>query len=516
MESLWLSTTRRSADRFASAPREGVEVDVAIIGGGICGVTSAYLLREAGLKVAVLESRRVACGETGHTTAHLTAIQDADFTTLRRKFGKGGVRRIASAGMDAIDLVERLVRTRRIDCDFERMPAWIYSEHERDLLFLARQARAAREAGLDCEKVDRVPLPFEVAGGVRFEHQARFHPRSYVLALARAVDGDGSHIFERTHVLSVEDGDPCIVRLKDGGFLRARRVISAADAVVVNRFFLQTKLAPHRTYAIAMRLDAELSGLFYDTDDPYHYIRTHPSPEGPLVIVGGEDHRVGEKRETAEAYDRLEAWTKARFGEGEVLYRWSGQVLEPLDGLPYIGRNPFSQNLYVGTGFSGNGMVNGTLAGMVLTDVILGRENPYARMLQARRLKPLASAAAFVVNNHDFPKRLLLDRLPATTRDVAEILPGQGELVGEGGKKVAVYRGEDGTVHRLSPVCPHMGCHVQWNQEATSWDCPCHGSRFEATGEVIHGPATRALSRLDEDEGRYQPLIGADAPGQHG
>ena len=226
---------------------------------------------------------------------------------------------------------------------------------------------------------------------------------------------------------------------------------------------------------------------------------------------------MGEKHDTASCYEKLEAWTKKRFGEGEVLFRWSGQVQEPLDGLPYIGRNPLSKNLFLATGFSGNGMVNGTLAGMVLCDTLLGRENPYARMLEAKRLKPLASAAAFVVNNHDFPKRLLLDRLPALARDVADIPPGQGRLIGEGGKKVAVYRDHDGLVHRLSPVCSHMGCHVQWNGEAESWDCPCHGSRFEAaSGEVLHGPATHALSRLDEDEGRYEQLIGDDQPGQHG
>ncbi len=513
MNPIWLETT---SDRFARPPREGLSVDVAIIGGGIAGVTCAYLLKEAGLKVAVLEARRVGGGETGHTTAHITAIQDADFTTLRRKFGKDGARRIATAGMEAIDFIERVVRARQIDCDFERMPAWIYSEHKRDLLFMKRQVRAAREAGLDCEQVDMVPLPFEVAGGIRFEHQARFHPYRYVLALARTVDGGGSHVFEGAHVHAVEDGNPCLVHLDDGTTVRANRVVSAADAVVLNRFYMQLKLAPMRTYAIGMRLDAELSGLFYDTDDPYHYIRTHPSAEGPILIVGGEDHRVGEKRETQECYAKLEAWTKARFGEGEVLYRWSGQVLEPLDGLPYIGRNPASQNLFLATGFSGNGMVNGTLAGMVLTDVMLGRENPYARMLQARRMKPLASAAAFVVNNQDYPRTLLKDRLPAKHGDIADVPPGEGRLVAQDGKKVAVFRDEDGTVHKLSPVCPHMGCHVQWNGEAKSWDCPCHGSRFEATGEVLHGPATHALSRVDEGEGRYETVIGDDQPGQHG
>ena len=497
MQSLWLA----SSPQTNFPPLSGdLDTDVAIVGGGITGITAAWLLKNAGRRVAIIEARRVAEGETGHTTAHVTALQDLPFPTIAARFGQDGARRIASAGMAAIALIEQHVRTCSLDCDFERLPAYVFTEDPNRLAELDREVKAARRAGLDAERVDAVPLPFETAGGIRFEHQARFHVRHYVLPLASRVHGDGSFVFERTHAIEVNDGSPCVIHT-DRGTIRARQVIAATNAVTVNRLFLQTKIAPYRTYAIALSVGREMGGLFYDTEDPYHYIRTHPTEEGPLLIVGGADHRVGERSDTATCYQELEAWARRRFGPAPVAYRWSGQIQEPVDGLPYVGRNPHSENVYVATGYSGNGMVNGTVAAMVLSDLVLGRENPWAELLSARRIKPLASAKAFVVENADFPKNFVKDRLPAKLPSVEEVRRGEGRVVRAAGRRVAAYRDESGELHALSPVCPHMGCLVHWNEEARSWDCPCHGSRFDAMGAVIHGPATRGLTTLDVAEG---------------
>ena len=409
MRSFWLASSNEK--RFPVLPETGLEVDVAVVGGGIAGVTAALLLKQSGKRVAVLESRQIGCGETGHTTAHVTAIQDMPFRIIQSKFGREGARRIVAAGIQAIELIERQVRAFNIDCDFERLPGYVFTELEPKVEELRREIRAARNAGLDVSFVDEIPLPFEIQGALRIEDQARFHPTRYLARIAQQIPGEGSFVFEHTHVTQVVDGSPCVVKTEHGE-VRAQQVLGATDAVNINRFFLQAKVAPFRSYAIALRVDREFDGLFYDTAEPYHYIRTHPDAEGPLLIVGGADHRVGEERDTEQCYRELEQYVRQRFEAGPVAYRWSGQIEEPLDGLPYIGRNSLSSNVYVATGFSGNGMVNGTIAAMVICDLVLGRENPYAELLAATRLKPLASARHFVSENREYPMRLLKDRLP--------------------------------------------------------------------------------------------------------
>lgn len=513
MTSLWIDTAEPA--RYAALPDGGVDVDVAVIGGGIAGLTTAYLLKRAGKKVAVIEARRILHGETGRTTAFVTALQDVPFRTIASKFGREGARRMASAGMQAIELIEQHVRSLGISCDFERLPAYVYAKERSELAELGVEALAAREAGLDAELVKEVPLPFPVAGAMRVMSQARFHPVKYLMPLAERIVGEGSYIFEDTRAVNVHDGAPCLVETNHGT-VRAGAVVGCTDAVTLNRFFLQTKLAPYRTYAIAARCEAELDGLFFDLADPYHYIRTHPDPEGPLLIVGGEDHRVGNEHETDRHHAELEAFMRAHFEAKEIEYTWSGQIEEPVDGLPYIGRNSLSSNVYVATGFSGNGMVNATIAAMILSDAVLGRESAYGAMLSATRLKPLASAKSFLVENAEFPARMVTDRLPAKARSVDAVERGEGKLVAVKGKKVAVYRDEAGALHTLSAACPHLGCHVQWNVEGKSWDCPCHGSRFDATGEVLHGPSTKGLAAVEvggadeAEEPANQNQTGAD------
>jgi Rieske Fe-S protein len=357
-----------------------------------------------------------------------------------------------------------------------------------------------------------VPLPFRTHGAIRFEDQGRFHPRKLLLPLAAQMAAGGVAIFERSRVVAVADGTPCEVRTQTGR-LHATRVVVVTDSIIQNRVLLQTKLAPYRTYALAAAYPQELPGLFYDTAEPYHYIRTHPGPNGPWLIVGGEDHRVGEGTDTHQRYQRLERFTRRRFVAGEVGYRWSGQVAEPVDGLPYIGQNPLSKHVFLATGFSGNGMVNATLASDLLTQLATGERHRAAELFDPRRITPLASAKSFVEENVDFPAHLLLDRLPTLRRSVDQVPRGEGRIVSVSGRKLAVYRSDEGQVRALSPVCTHMGCHVHWNTEARSWDCPCHGSRFSPDGEVLHGPAVRALKPVELEEERAAEQEGApDSP----
>lgn len=497
-QSVWLSTAPRTS---FPALAGNLTVDVAIVGGGITGITAGLLLAEAGRSVVVVEKGRVGGGETGHTTAHLTELVDARYSDLVNDFGIEGARLVAESSRLAIDQIEAWASTCAPQCGFERLPGFLYTERDSDLEMLHEEVNAARQAGVSCTFTTDVPLPFPARGAVRADGQAQLHSARYLVPLARAIVRAGGRIFEQTTVLSVDDGDPCRVEA-EGGTIAARAVLVAANVPVNNRVAVHTKIAAYRSYAIGMRVNTadRVRGLFWDTDDPYHYTRTHTIGRDHLLIVGGEDHKVGAEDETGEAFLRLDEYTRARFPVHGLAYRWSGQIIEPVDGLPYIGRNPGAGHVYIATGYSGNGMTFGTVAGMMLSDLVLGRQNPYAELFDPRRVKPIASGIDYVRENKDYFVHLAKDRLTNANADadaLSEVPRNEGRIVVIDGRKYAVYRDAHGGVHSLSPVCTHLYCDVVWNPAERSWDCPCHGSRFDPEGRVLNGPAVQSLERVD-------------------
>jgi glycine/D-amino acid oxidase-like deaminating enzyme/nitrite reductase/ring-hydroxylating ferredoxin subunit len=496
-ESVWLATTPGTS--YLSLGRD-LTVDVAIVGGGLTGLVAAWQLTEAGRSVAILEMRRIAGAETGHTTAHLTEEVDTRYKTVTKDFGRKAARLVAASSRDAIAWIERRSEVLGIDCGFERVPGFLYSERESDLDQLREEMEYARGAGVKVSFTRDIPLPFPTAGGLRVERQAQFHPRAFLLPMAERLRARGVGIFESTAVTSVTDGEPCQVETAHG-IVTARDVIVAANVPVNNRVALITKLPAYRTYAIGVRLAGPTPhGLFWDTDDPYHYTRTQQTAEGSVVIIGGEDHKTGTEPDTEARFQALADWAAARLPVERVDYRWSGQIIEPVDGLPYIGLNTASEHVFVATGYSGNGMTFGTLAGLMTSAAILGRPNPFRLLYDATRFTPRASLKDYVVENLDFPKYVLRDRLTnadAERGDPAGIRAGEGRLFVVDGRKYAVCRTSSGELHTLSPVCPHMQCDVSWNRAEQTWDCPCHGSRFTAAGEVLNGPAVSALEPLD-------------------
>ena len=507
--SLWIASTRYP--RFPRL-RGDLEVDVAIIGAGITGLTAATLLKAAGKTVAVLEAQRVAEGVTGYTTAHLTEVVDASLRTLISHFGEDGARDALAASRASLDRIAAFVQERGIECGFHRLPGFYFAETEDGLEDVQKEYEAAERLGMRAVLTEDVPLPFPVAAAVRFEDQARFHVRQYLLPLLLAIPGGGSHVFEDTRALDVEDGSPCQVKA-EGGVVTAREVLLATH-VPLNKLFLQTKLAHFRSYVLACRIDGPVpDGLFWDTADPYHYLRGQEVEDETLLVVGGEDHKTGQEEDTEARFRALLEYAAARFPVRAVRYRWSAQVVEPVDGLPFLGRNSLSAHVYVGTGYSGTGMTFGTLAAMVTSDLILGRDNRWARLFDATRVKPLAAARQFVSENVDFPAHFLADRLKKAEADsLRELAVGQGKLVEVEGKKVAAYRDEDGTLHALDPVCTHMRCLVEFNDTEKSWDCPCHGSRFDTDGKVLNGPAVKDLGIIEQGGAASHPLEPPLAP----
>jgi nitrite reductase/ring-hydroxylating ferredoxin subunit len=362
---------------------------------------------------------------------------------------------------------------------------------------IQREADACGQLGIDASLARATPLPFPVAASLCFRDQAQLHPRAYILALAAAVSGDGCTIFEDSHVTDVDDGDPCRVSTIDGEVV-CDDVIVATNVPVTHRLFFPTKIPAYRTYAIAARTDRLLDALCWDTDNPYHYIRTHTAADGAhFLIVGGEDHKTGQQDDTHTPFRRLEAYVRQRFGEREFVNHWSGQIVTPLDGLPYIGRTTLGNRVFIATGFAGQGLTMGTLAATLLSDLLLGVKNPYADLYRPSRIKPWSSARSFLRENLDFPTHVIADRLRRRGENgemgVERLPPGEGAVLNLEGKRLAVYRDHAGHLSAVSAVCTHLGCVVQWNSTEKSWDCPCHGSRFEPTGRVLNGPAIAAL-----------------------
>lgn len=506
-KSLW--TTTAPGRRFPTLAGD-MTVDVVVVGGGIAGLTTAWLLKRAGKKVAVLEMNRLLTGQTGQTTAHLTELLDAPYSTLISDFGEKGARMAASSSRAAIEQIATLVEELGVDCGFQRVPMFRYAETEDELRELREEIDAAKEVGLLATFTREVPLPYPVRGALRLEDQALFHPRQYLLAMAERLEGDGCFIFEETRVLEVRDGTPCRV-VTDRGTVTATDVVEATTTPL-NRLFLHTKLYPYRSYAVAGPLERPLeAGLYYDSKDPYHYIRPQRIDGVEYLIVGGEDHKVGSEENTERHFKALEEYTLRNFPVSTLTHRWSGQVIEPADGLAYIGRNSASVHTWVATGFSGTGMTWGTLSAMILSDLILGRQNPYAALYDATRVKVKAGAKDFIQENADVAFRFVADRLSRPDgHKLSEVAPGEGKILEVEGQKVAVYREESGACHAVSPVCTHLGCHVHWNNAERSWDCPCHGARYSPTGKVLNGPTVKDLAS------KPLPAEASSSPTHHG
>jgi len=493
MTSLWMHNVERPS--FATLP-DGLHVDVAIIGAGITGITAAVLLTERGKSVAVLEKEHTGSGETGRTTAHVTESLDARYHSIRRHFGLDGARVAAGAMRGALEQVASFVDKLALDCDFRRLPGYFYTEKRNRVADLKSEAAAAKDAGLAASWSADVPLPFLTRGGVRFENQAQFHPLRYLLGLASRVAGS---VYENVRVLSVDQGDRCVLETS-AGRVTADTVFVATNAPI-NDILLHTRIAPYRSYAFAAPFTGQQpDGLFWDTAEPYHYTRW----QGDSIIVGGADHKVGESdREAVDADGTDDRWSeivgfaRERYGPLEPSHRWSGQIIEPVDGLPYIGAA--SERVYVATGYSGQGMALGTAAAMLVSELIDGRANDAAELFSLKRL-PHGGVKELIAENLSFPRHFLLDRFHTDTTQTFDVKGGEGKIVAVAGRRLAVHRDDAGTLHALSPVCTHMGCDVAWNPAERTWDCPCHGSRFGTDGKVLNGPATEALEKVDVEE----------------
>lgn len=488
------------------ALKKDLTVDVVVIGAGITGVSSAYLLKKAGLRVALLERERCGGVDTSYTTAHLTCVTDVRLHKLVSTFGKDRARALWEAGFAAIDQIVANIQNEDIDCDFRWVPGYLFAAIEgklMDITSLKKDAALAREFGFSAEFMDAVP--YLAPPGVKIGHQAKFHPLKYLRGLLEKIPGQGSHVFEHTEV-----GEFCekpMVISANGHKIRCRYVVLATHTPlmgktgIVSATLFQTKLYLYTSYALGAKLPPQLvpEALFWDTADPYHYLRVDKRRGFDYAIFGGEDHKTGQEPDTEERYARLQNKMQEWIPAAVVDHRWSGQVVETNDGLPFIGETAKSQ--FVATGFSGNGMTFGTLAAIMAVDAALGRKNPWKNLLSPHRKKLRGGTWHYLKENKDYPYYLIRDRMAgAEAKKTSAVRAGEGKILNLHGKKVAAYRDDKGKLTLCSPVCTHLGCIVAWNRAEQTWDCPCHGSRFKATGELLAGPAEEPLEKIKEPE----------------
>lgn len=481
---------------------EPLRVDVAVVGGGIAGLSTALELKRRGKTVALIEAGRVAASVSGYTTAKITSLHTNAYTSLVRSHGGDGAHAYGQSQEAGLARIAELVAELSIDCDFERQDSYTYSTSPEDAESLEAEARIAASLGLPSTFVTETALPFAVTGAVRFTDQAQFHPRKYLLALADEIDGDGSVVLEQTRMRGVREGSPCTV-VCDSGEVVADYVVIATHYPVLDRGLLFPRLDPHRDAVVAGLLpdDQDLQGMYISTDPGTHSVRVAPHEQGRLLIVGGEPWKTGQEEDVEARFAALTQWMTKEFGIARPLYRWSTQDLTSADGVPYIGLlHPGTDNVYVATGFRGWGMTNGTVSGLLLADLIDGTQNPWAELYDPRRIKPVSSARTVLKTAVDSVKGLVENILPAEVDDVSDIGAGQGAIARVNGDKAAVYRDDDGALHCVSARCTHLGCLLHFNNAERSWDCPCHGSRFDHEGAVLEGPANRPLARVTPEQ----------------
>lgn len=495
----WIDTVSLPA---FSKLAEDLYVDVCIIGGGIGGLTTAYLLMKEGKKVALLESFEIGGGQTGRTTAHLSNVLGDRYFELEDFHGRGGAKLVAQSHAAAINEIEKIVNDLGIECDFKRVDGYLFADGDVREDILQKELEACHRAGLNTQFVKTSPIAtFETGPCLKFPRQAQMHPLKYLSALTNAFIEGGGKVFTHTHIGKINSGVIAEVITTDGFKVCADSLVVSTNTPINDLFAIHTKQAAHRSYVIGFKIpkDGVPNSLYWDTLDPYHYVRVASGQFEDTLIVGGEDHKTGQEDQPELCFTRLERWARERFKNIiGIAYQWSGQVMEPVDGLAFLGHNPADRdNTFVITGDAGNGMTHATIGALIITDQIMKRTNPWETLYNPSRIN-LRATANYLKENSNVAAQYGEWFSAAPKPDVHAMQRDEGVVFRDGIRMIAAYKNKTGSLEFMSAACTHLGGVVHWNNVEKSWDCPCHGARYSANGKVIEGPATQDLSSLDD------------------
>ena len=472
---------------------ENIDVDVSIIGGGIVGVSAARAIKDQGMTVAVVEARKIGQGVTGKATAKVTSQHGIIYQTLANKFGLDRARLYAEAQEAGLRRIVDLAETHGIEADIERMPAYVYTREQRHVEDIEKEVEVARRLGLPASLTHDTGLPFEVLAAMRWEQQAQFHPLKFVTGLAATIPGDGCHVFENSQVT---DWDPKRIAT-ERGTVRARHVVMATNLPLGQVGLYYATNHPRAEPVIAASIRRVPPAYYKNVEQPGHSIRTHRHDGRTYAVCAGPHFKPGHVDDEKRSFEDIERWLSENFDADGIEYRWVNEDYSPVDGAPFIGwsSSDASDAYLVATGFAAWGFTNGAAAGMIIADLVASRENKWLDLFDATRVKPVAGGKDFVKENVHVAKHLIGDHVKTKPKSFDKLRAGEGAILNIDGENVAAFRDEDGRVHAVSAVCTHMGCLLGWNQNDRTWDCPCHGSRFSLSGEVIAGPAVQALEQ---------------------
>jgi glycine/D-amino acid oxidase-like deaminating enzyme/nitrite reductase/ring-hydroxylating ferredoxin subunit len=495
--SLW----QESVNSYAVLPNQFSKTifDVAIVGGGITGITLGLQLQKAGKKCVVIEAKSLCFGTTGGTTAHINTLMDNPYNTIITDFGKDGAQMVARAASDAIALIESNINEYKIECEFERASAYVFAQDENQVKELEDIYNACQEIGLESRYSNGIPIPIDFRKALEVAGQGKFHPVKYVYGLARAFESLGGTIVEQCRVTDVEEDE--VVSIETSIEKMQARTLVYATHIPPGINLLHLRCPAYRSYAMSVKLKGENypEGLIYDMYDPYHYYRTQIVDGEKFLIVGGEDHKTGENTNTNKSFLQLESHIRSHFDVAQIVHRWSSQYYEPVDGLPYIGKLPGArENILVATGYGGNGITYSQVAALELSNLIIANESKYNDVFTPGRVKPVAGFTEFVKHNADVVAQFVgkwfaTERLEA----LSSLSPEEGKVVKLNNETMALYKDEHGSLHAVNPTCTHMKCSVAWNSAEKSWDCPCHGARYSVDGDVLNGPADANLELIE-------------------
>ena len=506
--SYWLAST---SDTDYPTLGQDIKVDLAIIGGGLVGISCAYLLKKEGLEIAVIEAGRICKGTTGHTTAKITSQHGLIYNKIQNNLGKELAQQYAEANEFAIGEIGKIAKINAIDCDYIPQSAFIYTQDEKYIQKIEDEVKVASKLGIKASYVDSIPFPMDIKGAVKFDNQAQFHPRKYILGLADSIYDKGVKIFENTRVVDIEnDGDYIIVSDR-GKKVRSKHVIIASHYPFYNKhggYF--TRIYPEKSYIVGIKAKEKYpGGMYINAEEPARSLRHQNTDNGELILVVGEHHKTGQSENTNKHYRALLDFANTLFTIEDISYRWSTQDCMTLDGVPYVGSfTSNTPNLYVATGFGKWGMTNSMVAAIILRDLIVKGQSPWQDVYNPSRKTIFASAKNFLVQNFNVAEQLIEGKLESLRENMA-IEPGQGKVIKIDGKRIGAFRDEKGTLHLVNTTCTHMGCELNWNSAERSWDCPCHGSRFTYEGDIIEGPAVEPL-KAGKDVNTIEKLFKSD------